>query len=35
MILASQARILVDSGKPFFERALENVFARLKSIITH
>jgi hypothetical protein len=35
MLLTSQARMLADSGKPFFERALENVFARLKAAVTH
>lgn len=35
MILGSQARMLAGSGKPFFERALENIFARLKSAISH
>jgi hypothetical protein len=35
MILASQARILVESGKPFFERALENILVRLKAIVAH
>jgi hypothetical protein len=35
MILASQARILVQSGKPFFERALESILVRLKSIVAH
>ncbi|HSC75847.1 MAG TPA: DUF1631 family protein [Pseudomonadales bacterium] len=35
MILTSQARMLADSGKPFFERALENVFARLKAVVVH
>jgi hypothetical protein len=35
MILSSQARMLADSGKPFFERALENVFARLKAAMSH
>ena len=31
MMLASQARMIAGSAKPFFERALENIFARLKS----
>lgn len=35
MILASQARIVVESGKPFFERALENILSRLKSIMAN
>ncbi len=35
MILASQARILVESGKPFFERALENILTRLKAMMAH
>lgn len=35
MILGSQARMLAGSGKPFFERALENIFARLKSAVSH
>lgn len=35
MILASQARILVESGKPFFERALENILGRLKAMVAH
>lgn len=35
MILASQARMIVDSGKPFFERALESVFTRLKAAMAH
>ncbi|MCC7517119.1 MAG: DUF1631 domain-containing protein [Pseudomonadales bacterium] len=35
MLLGSQARMLVDSGKPFFERALENIVARLKAVLTH
>ena len=30
IMLASQARMLSGSSKPFFERALENIFARLK-----
>ncbi len=33
MIIASQARILVQSGKPFFERALENILTRLKTMM--
>lgn len=33
MLLTSQARMLADSGKPFFERALESVFARLKAAV--
>lgn len=35
MILGSQARILVESGKPFFERALESILSRLKTIMAH
>ncbi|MEZ5436012.1 MAG: DUF1631 family protein [Pseudomonadales bacterium] len=35
MILASQARILVESGKPFFERALESILTRLKTLMVH
>jgi hypothetical protein len=31
MILSNQARMLVDTGKPFFERALESVVVRLKA----
>ncbi len=31
MMLASQARMIAGSAKPFFERAMENIFARLKA----
>lgn len=35
MILASQARMLAHTGKPFFERALENILARFKAALAH
>ncbi|HQQ62569.1 MAG TPA: DUF1631 family protein [Pseudomonadales bacterium] len=34
LILAGQARIISGSAKPFFERALENIFMRLKTAVT-
>lgn len=35
LILASQARMIAGSTKPFFERALENILARLKTATAH
>ncbi len=35
LILSHQARIIAGASKPFFERALENIFARLKSAVAH
>jgi hypothetical protein len=35
MILASKARIVVDTGKPFFEQVLETVYARLGASLAH
>jgi hypothetical protein len=32
-ILAGKARIISGSAKPFFERALENIFVRLKTAV--
>jgi hypothetical protein len=31
LMLTSKARVVAGSAKPFFERALENIFARLKA----
>lgn len=33
-ILAGQARMISGSAKPFFERALENIFMRMKAAVT-